>query len=137
MTHLLANAEPSDSTISSLTLIIIGVGIVAAVFVLAFIPVAIAWSRRSRRSDTIVLGAVLWGVLAAASFTSATMAQMKWSREKTLRIQSGYYDPNDATDEPQLPWVSWVGLAVLYFVLLAWPLSALRHGPSSPTGIAK
>lgn len=120
MAHLLLNAEPGDSTISSLTLIIIGVGIVAAVFALAFVPVAIAWSRRSRHSDPIVLAAVVWGVLLAASVISTTMAQMKWTREKSLRIESGYYDPNDTADEPRLPWVSWAGLTALYLLLVVW-----------------
>jgi hypothetical protein len=114
MLQCLAYAEPPDTSDSNLQLVIVSVVVITAAAVLAFVPVFLAWSRRQRRIDVIVALAVVWGLLAAVSVIHATTAQMKWSKEKNLRIQTGYVDPKDDTDAPPLPWLQWFVLGAGY-----------------------
>lgn len=104
-------------------IILICVGILLAVSAVAFIPVAITWSRRHRQGEAITGLSVVWGLLAAGSLCYATTQQINWGQERTKRIMSGYYDPNDNSDAPKLPWVLWGGLALGYGALVAWGLS--------------
>jgi hypothetical protein len=66
---------------------------------------------------------VVWGLVAAGSLAYATTQQINWGQERTKRIMSGYYDPNDNSDAPKLPWPLWGGLAFGYGGLVAWGLS--------------
>jgi hypothetical protein len=129
-THFLAYAESVDSTVSNLMTILICLGIVLVVAVVAMVPVLVARSRGHRKSDTLVAMAVLWGVLTAVSATSTALAQMKYSHEQLLLIQSGYFDPADVTGAPKLPWVMWACLGGGYGILLVWAIAgraALRE----------
>ena len=118
---IIAYAESPESSNVSLVLILASVAIVAAVAGLAFVPMLISWRRRHRRSDAIVGVAVVWALLAAGSGVVATVQQMNWSRERSMRIESGYYDPRDAEGEaPALPCTTWAALAGGYAAVVGW-----------------
>ena len=117
-----AKAELIDPTGSNLTTVLVFSAIVLAAGVLAFVPILLAWSRRHRRSDAIIAAALLWALIAAISAGTTTLAQMKYSHEHQLLIQSGYYDPNDTRDAPAVPALLWAGLAGGYGAMIAWPL---------------
>jgi glucan phosphoethanolaminetransferase (alkaline phosphatase superfamily) len=118
----LAYAESVDPTNSNLSTVLTCAVVVLVMGVVALVPVMMAWSRRHRRSDAIMAVAILWGLLASVIVASAVLAKMKFSHEHLLLIQSGYYDPNDVTDVPKLPWLALSGLTVGYVLLLIWPL---------------
>lgn len=120
MAFWLAYAEAADQSQSNLTIVVGAAAIVIVVCGLAFVPVLIAWSRRHRHSDTILAFAILWGLLSAASAVSTSMTQFNWSKERMIRIESGYDDPQDTSDAPTLPWAAWAGLACAYIGLLGW-----------------
>ena len=124
--QFLANAESVDPTVSNLMTVLACVGIVLVVALVAFVPVLISWRNGHRQSETLLAGAVIWGVLAAASAISATLAQMKYSHEQMLLIQSGYFDPTDVSGAPKLPWVRWGCLGGGYGVLVIWALTGAR-----------
>lgn len=125
-----AYADAPDTSDSGLVIVVIAVGIVAAVAILAFVPLALAWKRRLRHSDVVAAGVILWGLVTAGSLICAVNARMQWSHEQTVRIQSGYYDPQTAGDAPTLPWAMWGGLVIAYGALVAWPLSQGRAAPA-------
>lgn len=118
----LARAEQVDPTRGNLTAVLTCAGIVLGVGVVALIPVMIAWSRRHQRADWVMTVAILWAVLATVSLASTVLAEMKYSDEHTMAIQSGYFDPNDMSDAPPLPIRTWTALGVAYLALLAWPM---------------
>jgi len=127
----LAYAEGGDSSESNLVVVLICAGIIAAVGLAGLIPVLVARSRRHRYREAIVLMSVVWGVLAAGSLTSTAIAQLKWSKERMLRIESGYYDPRDITDAPPLPWWTWSLLALGYCGL--WIGAMAQRSPPGVT----
>ncbi len=53
---------------------------------------------------------------------------MNWTKEYTVRIESGYVDPKDLSDKPRLPWGIWAGLLAVYLGMVYW---AGRGGESS------
>jgi lysylphosphatidylglycerol synthetase-like protein (DUF2156 family) len=119
---LLGRAESVDPTLGSLVTVLTCAGIVLGVAVAASVPVLIAWARRHKRADWVITVAILWGVLTIVSVASTVLAQMKYSHEHALAVQSGYFDPNDTTDAPALPLRIWAILGIGYVALLAWPL---------------
>ena len=120
---LLAYADASDQTASTMKIVLICAGILVVVAAVAFVPVAITWSRRHRQGEAITGLSVLWGLIATGSLWYSTTQQINWGQERTKRILSGYYDPNDNSDAPKLPWILWGGLALGYGGLVAWGLS--------------
>jgi hypothetical protein len=124
----LAYAELPESSNVGLVLILAFAGIVGAAVVLAAIPVLINRRRRRRgRGDALLAIAILWAVLAAGSGICAVVQHENWSREWTMRIESGYYDPRDTDrDAPRLPWAAWAALACGFGALLAWSSVAGR-----------
>ena len=119
----LAYADSGDSSNSNLLIILISVAVLIVVGGLGFVPVAIAWRRRHRYAEVIGAGAVLWGLLAAGSLIYTASARLNWSRERMLRIESGYYDPRDLSDAPKWPWMAWGGLGVGYGVVVTISLA--------------
>jgi hypothetical protein len=104
-----------------LTIALVCLGAVALVAALALVPVVVAWARRHRRAETIVGVTILWAGIAAVSLLMSAMDQMKWSRERELRIRSGYYDPRQQDpDAPRWPWKLWTGMAVGYGGIVGW-----------------
>ncbi len=118
-----ADVNPSGST----TVVLAGTIAFLVAFVLAIVPFLIARSRRPAHANSIAAVAILWGVFLVASVVQTSTAQAKWSQEWLLRVQSGYYDPQDRSDAPPLPWLTWTVLATAYCGMLIWSLA--RRNP--------
>lgn len=125
----LAYAEVRDSNDMSLMMVLGAALILGATAAAAFILIHIARRRRHRRTDLLGAAVFFWGLLTAGSLLYAQQSQMSWSKEYTVRLESGYFDPHDTTDAPKLPWAIWTGLGVAYGAMLFWSLS----GKSKPT----
>lgn len=120
MLMFLATSRQTDLSEGNLRLVMIWCGIMIAAAGLALLPLVIARIRRHRHVETLLAGAIVWGLLAAVSVGRAVGAQISWAKEYQLRVETGYYDPRDLGDAPQLPWLSWGLLALAYLVLLTW-----------------
>jgi hypothetical protein len=117
---------------SGLTVALVCLGLVAVVGGLALVPVVVAWARRHRRAETIVGVTILWAGIAAVSLLMTAMDQMKWSRERDLRIRSGYYDPAQVDpDAPKWPWKLWAGMGVGYAGIVGWAAGGATHATKS------
>ncbi|HEX4794468.1 MAG TPA: hypothetical protein VH370_11780 [Humisphaera sp.] len=123
---MLAYARNVDSTESNLSIVLLCAGLIIAAAALGLIPILLSRSRRHVQSDAVLGLGILWALLAAGVTAHACMQQMKWSDERSLRIESGYYDPQDQSDSPRLPWEIWSALAVGYGGLILWPLYGRR-----------
>jgi phosphotransferase system glucose/maltose/N-acetylglucosamine-specific IIC component len=135
---VLAYAESTDPTVSNLSTVLACAAIVLVAGMFALIPILIAWSRRHRHSQAIFAIAMLWGMLVSISGGSTVLAQMKYSHEHLHKIESGYVDPQDISDAPKLPWLTWAGLAMGYGILIGWPLlgktlAPLPNPPDEPS----
>jgi hypothetical protein len=127
MLPLLASAEQTDLSGSGWFVILIGAVVIVAVAAMTVIPIALSRKRRHRRADAITVGAVFWGLLAAASIIHFWLARMQWSKEYLLRVKTGYYDPADTSGAPPWPWQLWGILAVVYGVLIAAAILSKRQ----------
>jgi len=134
MLHLLAYAEGTDTSSSSLITVVVALSIVAAVCVLAAIPAAVARRRKGAAEGFLAL-MILWGALAAGSTLYSVNASMNWQKEYNRRVMSGYFDPADQSDRPHSPWLLWGVLGAAYVVTLVWAGKTQRppmsgHSPS-------
>ena len=127
----LAYADTADTSSLNLQVVMTCAGILLAAAAVAFVPVAIRWSRR-RGADGLALAALLWGALAAASVARATLARVDYAREWERRVRTGYYDPADRSDAPALPWMTWAALGAAYAGLVAWSLAPSGSAPPPP-----
>ena len=126
MSCLLAYAESGDPNAMNLVIILGGIGIVAATAILAFALIFTARARGHRHAEFILVAAVFWGLITVGSLMYAGEAQLNWSKEYTLRLETGYLDPQDTSDAPRLPWGIWTGLGVSYGAMMAWALCQRR-----------
>jgi hypothetical protein len=115
----------------NLAIILGGAFIIATTAVLASVLIFTSRARRHRQVELITAAAILWALITAVSLIYAQESQMNWSKEYTMRIESGYLDPHDTSDAPKLPWTLWTGLAIAYAAMLAWSLSQ-KHPADSP-----
>ena len=129
MSCLLAYAESGDPNAMNLVIILGGIGIVAATAILAFALIFTARARGHRHAEFILVAAVFWGLITVGSLMYAGEAQLNWSKEYTLRLETGYLDPQDTSDAPRLPWGIWTGLGVAYGAMMAWALWQKRSEP--------
>ncbi len=118
----LAYAQPADSGNSNLIIVLIAAGAVLVVSVLAILPIRLGWSRRHKHADAILAMTVLWALLTAGTVVATSMTQFKWSSERLLRVQSGYYDPLDNSDAPKWPVRTSAALIIAYAALISWSL---------------
>jgi hypothetical protein len=135
MIPILAYAEGADSSDSNLVIVVISLAIIAVVCILAAIPVATA--RRRRLGIVEGMGAlmVVWGLLCAGVGIYCVNAQMNWTKQHTINIQSGYSNPLDESDRPKQPWAIWAGLAAIYAGGVIWSLKARSFiAPPPPAG---
>ena len=95
------------------------------------VPIAIAWRRRHPQAETIVPLGILWGLATAAVSIYAYITQTNWSKERLLRIESGYFDPQDNSGAPALPWLFWIILLIAFAAMIAWALRGTRAEPSA------
>ncbi|MGD0770616.1 MAG: hypothetical protein ABSB42_20715 [Tepidisphaeraceae bacterium] len=129
MTCLLAYAESGEANAMNLEIILGGVCIVAATSILAFALIFTARARGHRYAEFIMVATIFWALITAGSLMYAGEAQLNWSKEYTLRLETGYLDPHDTSDAPQLPWAIWTGLGVAYVTMMAWALWQKRSEP--------
>jgi hypothetical protein len=125
----LAVAESGDPNASNLPIVLGGIFILAVIAFLAFVLIFISRSRGHRQTELITTATFFWAIIAAGSLIYAGQAQMNWSKEYMLRLQTGYLDPTDTSDAPRLPWVIWSGLGVAYGAMLIWSLSKKGASP--------
>ena len=123
MASILAYADATDSSQINFLILLCGIGLIVVAGILMFIIIFLARSRRHRQGDYLVAAAIFWAILAAASFIYPVVSRLKWSQETTLRLETGYGNPQEQSDAPQLPWLPWLGLGVIYAMLLTWSLS--------------
>jgi hypothetical protein len=71
-----------------------------------------------------MVAALFWGIITAGSAMYTAASRYNWSKEYTVRIDSGYYDPRDTSDKPKIPWVLWSALGIAYAGMVGWALSA-------------
>jgi hypothetical protein len=116
----------------SLIMVFAAALILAATAAAAGVLIYIARRRRHPRTDLIGAAAFFWGLMTAGSLLYAEQSQMNWSKEYTVRLESGYFDPTDTTDAPKLPWKTWTGLGIAYGAMLIWSLSQKRTAPPPP-----
>jgi hypothetical protein len=131
---LLAYADPTDQSNPSIQIVVNSSGIVLVAAALALVPICIAWKRRHRQSETIVPIGIVWGLATASVCIYVYITQSNWAKERMLRIMSGYYDPQDNSSAPALPWVMWFVLAAIYVALILWSMRSLPGGPSDLAG---
>jgi hypothetical protein len=115
---LLGRAESGDASGISMGLLLFWLASLAAIGVLAFVPMRLA--RRGRWHEWINVGTLLWAVLAAWNAIGYSQAYAAWSKEQMLRVQTGYFDPNSTSGAPVWPWGWWIGLALMYVAILGW-----------------
>jgi hypothetical protein len=130
---LLAYADPTDQSNPSIQIVVISAGIALGAVILALLPISIAWKRRHRQSETVVPIGILWGLATAAVCIYAYITQASSAKERMARIMSGYYDPQDNSGAPALPWGIWLLLAAVYIVLIVWSLTSGQAAHSGST----
>ena len=96
------------------------------------IPAMLCWARHHRQTETILAMTVLWALVLAGTVIYSISSQMKWTREQMLRLESGYYDPQDQADAPKKPVTVWAVLGVGYAGLIGWSLSQKNPAPVPP-----
>jgi hypothetical protein len=122
MFNVIASAESSDPNATSLPIVLAGLFILATIAFLAFAVILISRARRHRQAELITVAIVFWAIIAAGSLLWAGERQLDWSKQYNLRLETGYLDPQDTSDAPQLPWALWTGLGVAYGGMLIWSL---------------
>jgi len=135
MSSLLAYADAADQSNPAMAIIAVSSGIVVLSAGLAMVPIGIAWKRRHHQADTIVPLTMLWGLATAAVSIYAYITQTNWAKERLLRIESGYYDPQDNSGAPALPWMLWLILGFAFVLLILWALRGTREPPSAGAGL--
>ena len=127
---ILASAEKTYLSGSELVIVVIALGVIVAAAVVALVPIGIALHRYHPQANGIVAVALLWGVLAAGSVIRTVDAQLTWSKEWLTLVNTGYYDPHDASGAPIWPWLLWIVLAAAYGVLMVYALVAKPAPPA-------
>jgi hypothetical protein len=128
---VVASAPVPVSSDSNVTLVLVSAGVVLGVGLMGLILVQVARSRGRQKRDVLMAMLVIWGLLTAGSISVSVMQQMDWSATLQQRISSGYYDPNNVSDQPKLPIPLWCGLGAAYAGMMLWaavgkPTTALR-----------
>jgi hypothetical protein len=131
MASVLAYADTTDPSQLNFLVLLTAVLLIGAVCVLTFLVVFLARSRGHRQAESILVLALFWACLTGGSFVYSAVSRLKWSQENTLRLETGYGNPQDNSDAPQFPWLAWLALAVGYGMLIMWAASQNNSPPSS------
>ncbi len=132
MCSALAFAESGDPNATNLPIVLGGLFILAVIALLAFLLIFVSRSRGHRRAELITVATIFWALIAAGSLLYAGEAQMDWSKQYALRLETGYLDPQDTSDAPRMPWGMWSGLGAAYVAMLVWSLSQKRAEVKPP-----
>jgi hypothetical protein len=130
MQSLLANAGTIDFSQTNLPILLYCTGEFVAVCLLVFLIIALAIRRQHRQTEILCTLAAFWGLILVGSLAYTTITQITWSQQHTQQLMSGYLDPTDTSDRPQLPWILWLTLAATYVLLTLWTLS--QNNPPGP-----
>jgi hypothetical protein len=122
----LSVAENTRGSDTSLLVPLICIGSIALIAVLAFIPLLVGSLRRHKNGEALLAMTVLWAIVAIGIVVNTIIEQNRWSSERQIRVNSGYYDPNDNSQAPLWPVKSGGGLGVGYVALLIWASTARR-----------
>jgi hypothetical protein len=126
MLLVLSVAENTRGSDTSLLVPLICIGSIALIAVLAFIPLLIGSLRRHANGQGLLAMTALWAIVAIGIVVNTIIEQNRWSSERQVRINSGYYDPNDNSAAPPWPVTSGGVLGVGYVALLIWAAMARR-----------
>jgi hypothetical protein len=121
-----AYGEKSDLSGGDWLIVLVDGAILLIACVLVAVPALLAERRRHSNQEAILSGALLWGVIGAWNAISFVNAEFKWSRERLLLVQSGYFDPQNTSSAPPMPILLWAVLGVCYGLLMLWSLSGKR-----------
>jgi len=134
MSQVLAYAQQPGG-VSNVTVVLVGVAVLSGICGLATVLIGVAFARRHRQRELIMVAAIFWGLLCALSVGKALNDQSNWSQEATLRLQSGYYtQQQEQADAPRLPWMTWTVLGIGYCALLLWALTPPSQSPDASSG---
>jgi hypothetical protein len=123
MAPFLANAEQTDLSGSGTIIVLIALGVVAAVAVLALVPIVLGRQRERSggpRATGIIVGALLWALVTGATVTLWAASAYSWKQEQTRRLMTGYGDPHDVSGAPSRPILLWAFLAGGYVALIVF-----------------
>jgi hypothetical protein len=121
---LLALATSGDDSSANLQLIMLSLGLLTLLALLAGAVVLTARRRAHRQFDLLTGALILWIVLTGWSALSYAQARSSWSKDRLIRLESGYA-PDAATldaEAPAAPITLWGCLAIAYVLLAAWAL---------------
>jgi hypothetical protein len=122
----LSGAENTGGSDTSLMVPLICIGVIALIAVLALVPLLIGSLRRHKSGEALLAMTALWAIVAIGVTVNTIIEQNKWSSERQVRVNSGYYDPNDNSAAPAWPLKSGGVLGVGYIALLIWAATARR-----------
>jgi hypothetical protein len=133
MMHLvLTSGGGGDPAGPSLLLVLQCALVLVLAAVLMMIPILVARHRGASGADSILAGAVLWGVVTALYAGNVVVTRFNRAQEHMNLLMQGYDDPAGSGDGAGRPWGWWVALAGFYLVLLAVALVSKRRGPDGP-----
>jgi hypothetical protein len=133
MASVFAYAQMNDSSGSDLVLILVCAVALGVLCILGAIPIWIARSRRLRYVDFLTVGTVLWGLLSATTVVSLCIAQLNWSKERSVRLESGYAGSDLDQGAPAWPWGLWTMLAATYGVLVLISIVRKKRNDAAPS----
>ena len=131
MTRALAYADTTDPTQGNFLILLLCILLIGCVAFMAFLVIFLARSRRHRRADYIMALVIFWALATAGSVAYSADAHLAWAQENTLRLESGYGNPDDVSDVPQTPWKTWLALAAAWGGLISWSMSQKNPPPAS------
>lgn len=129
MAPFLAYVEANDPSQANMTNVLITVGLLAMVALLAFAVLYTARLRRHRQVEAITVVVIFWGLAAMGELLYWVSAQINWTNEQMLRLQTGYAGSQEFGNGPGLPWKTWAALILAYLAILGWTLA--RRNPGS------
>jgi len=132
--YCLASAEGTDLSGSDWLIPLIAIGVIVFTGALAFIPIAISRYRLLDQVRGIIAATILWGIVVAGSVIWIASAGLKWSKERRLLVNTGYYDPQDNSSAPAWPWRLWLALVVVYCGLVLWSLAQTKSATTMESG---
>jgi hypothetical protein len=123
---LLGNADPGETSDTSILLILVALAVLGGTAILAMIPIIGARKRGGRLASGVAFAGVVWGFATVGLGVGLLFGYAKWSRENSVLMLSGYYDASTA---PVFAWHwGWWGvLAAVYVVLLASTFAGRRR----------
>lgn len=128
----LAYAQQTDLSGSDVKVTVLCLAALGVVAILSLIVIAVARARIPRRSQGVVVAAVIWSLIAAASIIQPMLAHMHWSSEQDLLLKTGYYEPTQAAPAPAYPSALWLALAVAYALALLAMLMVPKKNATTP-----